>query len=144
MRKVKKRKPIGGLSSQELRSIFGSYEEAADVLELLPRYLSERFGRSKNGGFGFFGIEKIRVDFIPEIKRVEIENIYATNAATIFLPVIKGETGEDQEERAREAIRYFMPCLPDSQERATAQFYELIKATGKQELLQMLKEKYRK
>jgi hypothetical protein len=142
--RVKKRKPIGGLSHRELRSIFASFEEAAEVLELLPKYLSERFGRSKSSGFGFFGIERLKVNFVADLARIEIENIYATNTATILLPLIKGESEEDREERAKETMRYFLPCLPDSQERATAQFYELIKAAGKQDLLLMLREKYKK
>ena len=147
MARVNKRRPAGDLSREALKEIFDSHEEAVEVLELLPRYLKERFGRSKDkpfGGFGFFGIERIRVEFTKSVKSIEVENAYATNTATIYAPIIRGESVSEREERRKTLIGYYLPCTTDSQERATAQFYELLKRAGRSRLLRELKQKYKR
>lgn len=147
MAKKKKRMPAGDLSREAVQEIFESHEEAAEVLELLPIYLKERFGRSKGkrfGGFGFFGIERIRVEFTKSVKYIEVENSYATNTAIIYAPVIRGESAADREERVMALTNYYLPCTNDSQERATVQFYELVKRAGRSRLLRELKQKYKR
>ena len=147
MANKERKRPAGDLSREALREIFDSHEEAVEVLELLPRYLKERFGRSKDkpfGGFGFFGIERVRVEFTRSVKAIEVENSYATNIATLYAPIIRGETVSEREERRKALLAYYLPCMPDSQERATAQFYELLKRSGRTRLLRELKQRYKR
>lgn len=147
MAKANSKRPGGELSRKAVREIFDSHKEAIEVLELLPRYLKERFGRNKDGpfgGFGFFGIERIRVEFTKRVTSIEVENSYASNTATLLVPITKGEPADAREERRKALIAYYMACMPDSQERATAQFYELLKRSGRSKLLQELKHRYRK
>lgn len=147
MARYGRKKPAGDLSREVLWEIFDSHEEAVEVLELLPRYLKERFGRSKNkphGGFGFFGIERIRVEFTRTVKSIEVENSYASNTATIYAPILRRESAAEREKRRKDLIGYYLPCTTDSQERATAQFYELLKRSGRTRLLRELKQKYKR
>lgn len=117
--------------------VFGSAHEMVQSVDSLIRFLNHYYAKENAPGgstvLGFV-IERLIVQFTPDVEAVEICTQFAQSTLVVLAPALENETETSRQERRISLLKDFLPTLKEAQIRATVQLYRTLSPEAKRGL----------
>ena len=131
MAKSEKRNPVELIDLCNL-------DHTASVIEIVSKHIKQLYPNTSDGApniTGYF-INRIRVQFSKDVSFVEFENSYLSSVGIVHAPIIPDESPEEQQERAKELVKFFAPVTKEVQLNSSIKLFAMMPPKDQKELLE--------